>query len=344
MKIGIPEALLFQRYEPFIRAFFNNLEVDAVYSGPSNRHILERGIKDCVDEACLPIKIFQGHVSKLQDECDKIVVPRLIKCEFGDSICPKFAGLPELVGRGRTGSKIIFTEPLYLNDRDKLRKTILKQRKQIDVSKAKVEEAFRAAEEAVRAQKQKQRDFHDEMDVKADEDGVGRNSCKIGIDDSLSRVALLGHPYNISDSYANMNLISKLRRLGIYPVTGEELSREDINGQITGLMKAPYWLFYRENFGKATALLKRASIDGILYVSSFCCGTDSVTIEMIKSRIGDFPMLVLKIDEHTAEAGVDTRLEAFAELLERRRNFGSRGSTIQHEIEVLAPEKRYIEI
>ena len=88
---------------------------------------------------------------------------------------------------------------------------------------------------------------------------------------------------------------------------------------MTGLMKAPYWRFYRENFGKAMALLKKGSVDGILYVSSFCCGTDSVTIEMIRSRIGDFPMLVLKLDEHTAEAGMDTRLEAFAELLDRRR-------------------------
>ncbi|MGI6734131.1 MAG: acyl-CoA dehydratase activase-related protein [Anaerovoracaceae bacterium] len=317
MKIGIPEALLFQRYEPFVRAFFDNLEVDAVYSGPSNRDILERGIRYCVDEACLPIKIFQGHVSKLQEECDKVIVPRLMKCEFGDSICPKFAGLPELVGKGRMGGKIIFTEPLYLNDRNKLRKAVIKQRKQIGASKAKVEKAFRAVEglACVRTQGNGRK----AETAIADNGGIGNMEGEMGISDSVSRVALLGHPYNIFDPFANMNLISKLKRLGVRPVTGEELSREDMDGQLTGLMKAPYWLFYKENFGKAMAMLKKGGVDGILYVSSFCCGTDSVTIEMIKSRIGDFPMLVLKLDEHTAEAGVDTRLEAFAELLERRR-------------------------
>lgn len=154
MRIGIPEALLFRRYEPFIRRFFDNLKVDVVYSGPTNGEIMERGIAHCVDEACLPMKIFQGHVVKLQEECDKVVVPRLMKCEFGDSICPKFAGLPELVGKGRTASKIIFTEPLYLNDRNKLRKAIIKQRKQIGASKSKVDEAFRGVEELVRAKKQ----------------------------------------------------------------------------------------------------------------------------------------------------------------------------------------------
>ncbi len=311
MRIGIPEALLFQRYEPVIRNFFDNLGVDVVYSGPSNRDILERGIKNCVDEACLPMKIFQGHVSKLQEECDKVVVPRIMKCEYGDSICPKFSGLPELVGKGDPGSRLAFTEPLYLNDREKLRKAVLKQTKQIGVPKARAEAALRAGEAAM--------DGHI----------IGRHSLKgkkasdgllIRGKEGMSRVALLGHPYNISDSFVNMNLIEKLNRLGVAVVTGESLSGDEINEQITGLMKAPYWLFYRENLGAAGSFLKKGSIDGIVYVSSFCCGTDSVIIEMIKSRIGDFPMLVLKLDEHTAEAGVDTRLEAFSELLERRTN------------------------
>ena len=176
MRIGIPEALLFRRYEPFIRRFFDNLKVDVVYSGPTNGEIMERGIAHCVDEACLPMKIFQGHVVKLQEECDKVVVPRLMKCEFGDSICPKFAGLPELVGKGRTASKIIFTEPLYLNDRNKLRKAIIKQRKQIGASKAKVDEAFRGVEELVRAKKQGE--CYGAGAVRSCEGGV-KNTCGI---------------------------------------------------------------------------------------------------------------------------------------------------------------------
>ncbi len=63
------------------------------------------------------------------------------------------------------------------------------------------------------------------------------------------------------------------------------------------------------------ALIRRKEVDGIVYVSSFCCGTDSVTIEMIKNRIASFPFLVLKLDEQTGEAGYNTRLEAFREVL-----------------------------
>lgn len=283
-----------------------------VYSGPSNQDILERGIKNCVDEACLPMKLFQGHVSRLEEECDMVVVPRLMKCEFGNSICPKFSGLPELIGKGNSKNKFIFTDPLYLNDRAKLGKAIIKQGKQIGVPKENILRAFRAGEAAMNIRKAVYRAEADFAEIA----GMGESR---GGESKGSRVALLGHPYNISDSFANRNLIFKLKRLGIEVVTGEELQGKDFDEQMIGLMKAPYWMFYRENFGRAGALLKNESIDGILYVSSFCCGTDSVIIEMIRSRMGDFPMLVLKLDEHTAEAGVDTRLEAFSELLERRR-------------------------
>ena len=73
--------------------------------------------------------------------------------------------------------------------------------------------------------------------------------------------------------------------------------------------------FFIHNYAPALALMRRREIDGIIYVSSFCCGTDSVTIEMIRNRIDRFPFLVLKLDEQTGEAGYNTRLEAFREVL-----------------------------
>jgi len=43
-----------------------------------------------------------------------------------------------------------------------------------------------------------------------------------------------------------------------------------------------------------------------------------VVVDLIRYHVGEFPMLVIKLDEHTGEAGVDTRLEAFIDMLERR--------------------------
>ena len=126
---------------------------------------------------------------------------------------------------------------------------------------------------------------------------------------------LAGHPYNIYDSFANLNLLQKLHRLDIGAVTEEQVGRCEMLEELNGLIKQPYWYFLIHNYAPALALIKQKEIDGIVYVSSFCCGTDSITVEMIRNRIGSFPMLVLKLDEQTGEAGYNTRLEAFGEVL-----------------------------
>ncbi len=66
MKIGIPGGLLYYKYEPFIRTFFNELEADTEYSTVSSKEILDLGARNCVDEACLPMKIFSRSCRKLQ--------------------------------------------------------------------------------------------------------------------------------------------------------------------------------------------------------------------------------------------------------------------------------------
>ncbi|GAB1476031.1 acyl-CoA dehydratase activase-related protein [Bacillota bacterium] len=309
MRIGVPEALLFYRYEPFARAFFDNLKTDVVYSGASDRSVLDEGIKTCVDEACLPIKMFQGHVSKLMKECDKVVVPRIMKCEFGESICPKFAGLPDMLRRGGRDDRLIFTEPLYLNDSGRLKSSLLKQGKKIGIPKENILNAIASAGMLLSNK--------GALWGGGKEEGAEPEAKEAIGGPRPVRLIILGHPYNIHDSFINMNLIRKLEGLGATVIEGGSryLYRNNIKPE---LMKKPYWMFFRENLCNALFYVNSGAVDGIVYVSSFCCGTDSVTIEMIKSRIKAFPMLVLKYDEHTGEAGIDTRIEAFMELIERR--------------------------
>jgi predicted nucleotide-binding protein (sugar kinase/HSP70/actin superfamily) len=133
-------------------------------------------------------------------------------------------------------------------------------------------------------------------------------------------VALLGHPYNLYDSYVNMNLVNKLHDLGIGVETVEFTQSLSIDLEMEQLYKRPFWTYARENYGFASSVLKEKKVEGIIYVSSFNCGTDSVIIELIKNISGNFPFLTLKMDEHTGEAGLNTRIEAFADMLERRVN------------------------
>jgi predicted nucleotide-binding protein (sugar kinase/HSP70/actin superfamily) len=63
------------------------------------------------------------------------------------------------------------------------------------------------------------------------------------------------------------------------------------------------------------------SIDGMLSLTAFGCGVDSLAGEFIERYARKYykkPYMVLNIDEHTGDAGFNTRIEAFFDLLDWR--------------------------
>ena len=99
MRIGIPNGLLYPDFKVLIETFFAELGREIVVSPVTNRAILDLGVNCCVDEACLPIKVFHGHVRWLSEygRCDMIFIPRIMRLRKNESICPKFCGLTEMV-------------------------------------------------------------------------------------------------------------------------------------------------------------------------------------------------------------------------------------------------------
>lgn len=304
MKIGIPKGLLYCKYHPFLTTFFTKLGCDIVISEDTNKNILDAGVKYCVDEACMPVKIFHGHVASIKDRCDILVIPRIMQLWKNEYICPKFCGLPEMVINSIDNLPPTISEPIYATSQKKLYNWAKAAGKYLGKSNNKVRLAFHSALNA-------QRDY---------EEGIFDKGYEVN-------VALIGHPYNIYDSFSNMNLVKKLNKLGIGIVTGEFTHEDTLRDVVKKLYKKPFWTFTRENYGFAVNVAKEKIVDGIIYVSSFNCGPDSIIIELIKNSLPHFPFLILKIDEHTGEAGIDTRIEAFADMLERRTRIESNFST-----------------
>lgn len=295
MKIGIPRGLLYYKYNPFIQNFFYELGSEIVISPATNKKILDDGVKYCVDEACLPMKIFHGHVASIKDKCDIVVVPRIMQLKEGEYICPKFCGLPEMIKYSIPNMPQITETPVYAYTTEKLYKSIKDIAYKVTKDNYKIKKAFNKAL-------------------------FEQSKFRTGVNDKeyQFKIALVGHPYNIYDEFINMNLIKKLNALGIGIITEENIDEKLIDIETEKLFKRPFWTFARKVYGSSTYLVANKAVDGIIYISSFACGIDSVVIELIKERIGQFPMLVLKIDEHTGEAGLDTRIEAFSDMLQRR--------------------------
>jgi predicted nucleotide-binding protein (sugar kinase/HSP70/actin superfamily) len=56
-----------------------------------------------------------------------------------------------------------------------------------------------------------------------------------------------------------------------------------------------------------------------LYLTNFSCGPDSFLLRFFSERLGDDPCLVIEVDEHSADAGMITRCEAFLDSLASTR-------------------------
>lgn len=99
-------------------------------------------------------------------------------------------------------------------------------------------------------------------------------------------------------------------------ITEECLGQNYINKEVKRLYKKPFWTFVRNSYGFASYMARNKIVDGIIYISSFGCGIDSVILELIKNEDEKVPILEIKLDEQRGEAGIDTRLEAFSDMLQ----------------------------
>lgn len=299
MTIGLPKGLMYPKYHVFARTFFEELGVNTVTSPDTNKEILKNGVQTCVDEACLPIKVFHGHTEWLARRCDMMLVPRFMALQKRQLVCPMFCGLIEMVKSSARYLPPLIDTPVYSLEPQSLEKWATDAGSYVTGSKRRISMALERALEKQREHK----------------DGYFQNGYEY-------LVALIGHSYIIHDHFVNMNLIHKLNALGIGVMTADYVSKKCIDREAGKLFKQPFWYFMRQYYGAAMHLYQKRRIDGIIYVSAFSCGVDSVVSELIKSATQDYPLMVLKIDEHTGEAGFDTRIEAYSDMLGRRLPVG----------------------
>ena len=134
-------------------------------------------------------------------------------------------------------------------------------------------------------------------------------------------VVVMAHGYNLFDERISMNLLKKLDKMGVHVYTGLNISKEESISSIQKLGEIQYWANELDLTGTAAYYMLNNKIDGIIALSAFGCGPDSLMVDEIQyhAQLRNMPMLNLTIDEHTGEAGFVTRLEAFIDMLSRKK-------------------------
>ena len=131
-------------------------------------------------------------------------------------------------------------------------------------------------------------------------------------DPEKSLVVVTGRPYNLYDERLNLRLGQNLAKIG---VTALPMDFIDVSSVDLSDFPSMYW-------GLGAQILRTAKfIEGHpnyfgLHITNFSCGADSFIEHFYKYIMGDKPYLILELDEHSAVAGVMTRLEAYKNVIE----------------------------
>lgn len=323
MKIGLPRALLYYKYGFFWESFLKNLGVQPVTSPTTNKPILERGLQIAESEICMPVKIFYGHVNYLLNyqAVDAIFLPRMVAVEKPAYTCPKFLGLPDMVKAAFPNANIItedFNRKLGLKS---FYGSFIRIAEKLGASKKK---ALKAVLNSERLQK----DFrkllykghtYDEALSILKNNKEGKKLRKKN--QHCVRIGVAAHSYNIYDTFFSLNLLNKLEKMGVCFYTPDNVPPAYWTKFSQRLPKFLFWTYERELVGSAFYWIERKMIDGLIYVMSFACGPDSIVQYLLEDEAKKFgvPMMTIVLDEHSAEAGLMTRLEAFVDMLERKK-------------------------
>ena len=323
MQIGIPRAMSYYNYYPFWYGFLNSLGIEVVLSDKTTKNIMSAGSALVVTETCLPIKIYVGHVLNLLDKgVDKILIPSIQSISHKIYNCSKIRGLPDLIKNVVKKDFTIIDATLDKSQKNQGLYSFLKE----------IVAPFGITDEKLikKASKDGWRVYNN-FNVMVQSGIEYEKALKLALNGKIMihndskeypiNVAVISHGYNLFDERVSMKLISKLEKMDVKAYTAQNLSIEQMQKGIAALGQEIYWANEYEMSGAAGHYLQDNKIDGLITLTAFGCGPDSLMIERISRKVKEFkkPLLNLTVDEHTGEAGFITRLEAFVDMLYRKK-------------------------
>lgn len=312
-RVGMLRNLTFFDFFPFWRGFLRALDFDVVLSAPTSPAIVGKTISTAAIESCFPVKLAFGHLLDLfERDVDVVLAPSImtrpdaVPGQPHNHSCPLVQSTPPLLiaNLGDTaGAAPIVTRSLHLQNARaaKLELTALARELgaakgvDIDVAIAAGWAAQRAFERGVRQE--------------------GRRALAALVPGQPAAV-IVGRSYNSGDLGANLDLPYKLRRMGVVPIPMDFLPLEQ--AKLPPLHDDMYWRSGQDIL-RAAGVIRGDDRLQAIYLTNFNCGPDAFLISFFHEEMGKKPFLELEVDEHTADAGMITRCEAFFDSLNIRQ-------------------------
>jgi predicted CoA-substrate-specific enzyme activase len=311
ISVGIPRALMvyYQQF-PFWRTFFEDLGFKVVVSRESDKDLVNQSIEIMTTETCLPVELMHGHVIDLVERgVDYIFIPFIVnaKAKEGNPTlncnCPWVQTYPFMVKaalKGRIDESKLMMPTLHFRY---FERALMKEMTSYFAEK------FGFSKKAVRNAVLRADAFQTGFEKKLVE--YGRTILN-NIPEGCRPVVLLGRPYNSADPHLNLALTEKLITQNVMPVPVDMLDLSPYN--IFANYRNMYWPNGQKLIAAAQLVAKTEALHAV-YLSNFRCGPDSFIWHYITEELKGKPFLHLEVDEHSADAGMVTRIEAFLDSL-----------------------------
>ena len=303
-RVGIPRGLMTSEYYPLYRAFFGELGYEVIISDPTDRKCIEDSIRVVRGEPCFPFKVAHGHyLNLLEKGVDIIFAPRVISVEQPNDhldhaqTCPYLQGAPDVIAAavGLDDRPVRHLAPAlhFKGEWRNIDKVLTEAAESLGKSRGAAKAALKVAKETLDSFRawQQQRGEAVLRSLKPDDVAV----------------VVVGRPYTLWDPRVNMDIAKKIQDLGIPAIPQDYLPLDTVD--ISDTWKNTYSRQIQKKLAVARLIRQDVRLRAIV-ITYFACGPDSFGNPFFKDELGE-PCYVMQLDEHTAEAGIITRLEAF---------------------------------
>lgn len=310
MRVGIPKGLLFNDFSPLFIPFFKYLGIETVVSDETNRKIINRGLEIVPEEYCFPTKVAYGHVDNLlKKDVDFIFIPHIantgepigsykysVTCPWTQTAPDLMKSAPKLIEEGFNSEMLISPSLFFdwgLNHiEDQMKKAVAKMGHSTKDVRAALQEGFINKKRFDKKIEEKTKEVFDFIKkYKKNEPAF----------------LVMARPYTAYDANVNNDIINKILDAGYLAIPLElaPIGSIDISTQ----MPKMYWIQGQKKLTAIELLNKTKNLFGI-DITYFACGPDTQINQQMRCRTQK-PFLTVEMDEHTGDAGIDTRLQAF---------------------------------
>lgn len=313
--------MLYYRYGVMWRTFFEELGLKVLVSSDTDRAVLEAGDAVSIDECCLASKVYLGHVAELIGKVDAIFIPAFGSGNIRSGFCTKYQSLPDMVRntfRNQLASNGTQILSIFIDDATKPRQLREEYLNLANMLGAAPKDAHRAYKRAMKAQRKadtrRAQTQQESLElIEQYKKVVAADPTSIEAKQAPMPILVVGHPYVTHDEFIAGDVTRSIEEAGGFVLYADETNHERTNKRSFEFSETLPWEINRELVGSLLEL--KDKVAGVVILSAFPCGPDSLFADALVRDVHDLPILRLTLDAQSGNAGVQTRVESFMDIL-----------------------------